>query len=312
MLEVCTGSSGCWPSWGGRLHPLWTCPGTGSLARHYTLPVMPPLRSGSSGRTARARMEQNGYNVYKWNGTEFVKQKSFRGPNARSHHHGPALGGERSKRHVHAWWSSALPTKARDIAVGPDNSVWIIGTDQRGEATAYIKGRPSVPQRNHRVLDFTYADFAAVRIAVDKSGRAWVVNETGEVYMYDIASRSWGKRGRRKHDRFTQALPAAPFGCWEPTQSRAVSRSTSGIPQSRTGNPMALTEPWKWPRQRALPGSFNQTEGCIQEASTQQRTPAPVDLTQTWPPPTPQEPWFRCAEAGKLLCSDTAPTLRLR
>ena len=74
----------------------------------------------------------NGYNVYKWNGTEFVKGNSFCGPNARSHHHGPALGGERSKRPGHPWMDSAsLTIKARDIAVGADNSVWIIGTDQR-------------------------------------------------------------------------------------------------------------------------------------------------------------------------------------
>ena len=33
-----------------------------------------------------------------------------------------------------------------------------------------------------------------MRIAVDKGGNAWVVNDAGEIYMYNVASKAWEKK----------------------------------------------------------------------------------------------------------------------
>ena len=129
-------------------------------------------------------------NVYKWDGKEFVNQNfsatrlgvttadelwlvdsiGLRAPN-------PPL---------------YLGTQTRELAVGPDNSAWIIGIDQR-------PGGYGVYQRPPGLFgDFAYANFGAVRIAVDKTGNPWVVNDVGEVHMYDVASKTWGRKGTTK------------------------------------------------------------------------------------------------------------------
>lgn len=71
---------------------------------------------------------------------------------------------------------------ARDIAVGGDDSVWIIGTKAAsgGYQILYKQGQEWIP-----------IDGAAVRIAVDPQGNPWVVNDLGVVYRRE--NNAWKK-----------------------------------------------------------------------------------------------------------------------
>ena len=162
-------------------------------------------------------------------------------------------------------------------------------------------------------LNFTYANFAAVRIAVDKAGNAWVVNETGEIYMYNIASKSWEHKGTKKARSVhtgassgavwmlgTDSIPGGfPIYQWDSAKQDWEPYGTYGAVEMTE----AAGTPW-----------IVQSDGKLYsriEPTTQRRHR--VDLTQTWPAPTPQEPpHFGLAESGKLLCSDTARLYGLR
>ena len=67
-----------------------------------------------------------------------------------------------------------MPGAARDIAAGADGSVWIIGTDVRGDGFGIYRW-------NDR--DWSRVDGAARRIAVDRDGNPWVVNSKGNIFV---------------------------------------------------------------------------------------------------------------------------------
>ena len=249
--------------------------------------------------------DNRGYNVYKWNGTGFVKQQSI---SART------LGVTTTdqlwvvndQNEMFMPGELRLQTRARDIAVGPDNSVWIIGTDQRGGGYSVYQRKPeSLVLPGLVQLDFTYADFAAVRIAVDKAGNAWVVNDTGEVYMYNIASQSWGKRGTKKARSVhtgassgavwmlgTDSIPGGfPIYQWDFAKQDWESYGTSGAVE------MTEAAGTTW---------IVQSDGRLYSRIDPTTKPAPPDLTLTWPSPTRQQPWLRLSMRGTLLCADSA------
>jgi Streptogramin lyase len=66
--------------------------------------------------------------------------------------------------------------RARDIGVGADGTVWIIGTNPVG-------GSHDIWRRN--ATGWTNIPGGAERIAVDPSGNAWVVNNTHNIFRYD-------------------------------------------------------------------------------------------------------------------------------
>jgi hypothetical protein len=67
--------------------------------------------------------------------------------------------------------------KARDVGVGADGAIWIIGDD--AEAGGYGIHRRTASARWKKVAG------AAMRISVDPSGNPWVVNNTSNIFRYD-------------------------------------------------------------------------------------------------------------------------------
>jgi peptidoglycan hydrolase-like protein with peptidoglycan-binding domain len=81
-----------------------------------------------------------------------------------------------------AW--EALPGLARDIGVGGNGAVWIIGTDDVGN------GDGSIWKWNGS--GWTPTDGGAVRIATDRNGVPWIVNSAGSIYRRSSSSPSSG------------------------------------------------------------------------------------------------------------------------
>ena len=203
-------------------------------------------------------------------------------------------------------WISVNPAKAREVAIGVGNNAWIIGTDARAGGYGVYQGAAL----NQFTYNFTYANFSAVRIAVDKSGNAWVVNDTGEIHMYNVASKTWermpgsgrsGVKARSIHTGAssgavwmltTQSIPGGfPIFQWDASTRRWEPYGTYGA--------VDITEaagvPW-----------IVQSDGRFYSKAEPTTPSAPVNVTQTWPPQTPQpEPPIRITEKGKLLCSST-------
>jgi hypothetical protein len=67
-----------------------------------------------------------------------------------------------------------LPGSAKDIGVGGDGSVWIIGTSPRG--TAHDFGIHKWTGSNWQGIEGT-----GVEISVDSSGLPWIVNSMGNI-----------------------------------------------------------------------------------------------------------------------------------
>jgi hypothetical protein len=73
-------------------------------------------------------------------------------------------------------WGTPLPGLGKDIGVGADGSVWLIGTNPVGAASDF-----GVYKRNGMNWD-GLANNGGVCIAVDPSGRAWLVNSVGQIF----------------------------------------------------------------------------------------------------------------------------------
>ena len=73
--------------------------------------------------------------------------------------------------------------RARDIGVGPDGSVWVIGTSSTGGGYSIHKWTGN---------KWTRVSGGAVRIAVGPSGVPWVVNSSGKIYQR--TGSSWTQR----------------------------------------------------------------------------------------------------------------------
>ena len=113
------------------------------------------------------------YNVYKWDGKSFVKPSVL--PARRiavtsTDHHWYIAQGNQLYDQAPGTTNATVTGTALDVAVGGDNSVWIVGTDQRAGGYSVYK---------YNAGNWTAANFGAKRIAVDKGGNPWVVNDTG-------------------------------------------------------------------------------------------------------------------------------------
>lgn len=87
-----------------------------------------------------------------------------------------------------------LPGAAKDVAVGSNGKLWVIGTNR--EAGGY-----GIYRRDG--ARWTKIGGSAVKIAVNGAGNAWVVNKHGNIYEYD---------GKRWHHRPGKALDV---GCYD-------------------------------------------------------------------------------------------------
>jgi len=71
-----------------------------------------------------------------------------------------------------------LDGRGSDVGVGADGSVWIIGTN-------VVPGGFDIWKRNAAGTGWTNIPGGAVRIAVDPSGNAWIVNSSQTIFHYD-------------------------------------------------------------------------------------------------------------------------------
>jgi hypothetical protein len=82
-----------------------------------------------------------------------------------------------------------LPGTARDIAIGADNSAWVIGTNA-------VQGGYGIHRWDGG--NWQAVDGGAVRIAVGPDGMPWVVNDSGQIYQRTNAG--WQLRPGSAHD----------------------------------------------------------------------------------------------------------------
>ncbi len=66
-----------------------------------------------------------------------------------------------------------LPGAAKDIGIGADGSVWVIGTNGTGGGYGIYKWQ---------VSGWSKIDGGAVQISVDNNGISWVVNSGDQIY----------------------------------------------------------------------------------------------------------------------------------
>ena len=206
-------------------------------------------------------------NLYKWDGKQFVNQN----------HNYPVTSiavtttdkfwlvdqiGLRTPDVLNGYAIYDFQTKARDVAAGGDNSAWIIGTDTRPGGYGVYQYTSS--------RTFSYANFGAVDVAVDKTGNAWVVNDTGDIHRYNLVSKTWesipafstGAKARSIHTGGssgavwaigTQSVPGGfPIYQWN--------SSTRAWELYGTYGAVDITE-------AAYRGSFSQMASCIPKRS---------------------------------------------
>jgi hypothetical protein len=118
------------------------------------------------------------FGVYKWNGTNWdgVDGGGVRiavGPDGTPWMVNSA--GQIFHRQGNSW-KAPLPGLGKDIGVGADASVWMIGTNPVGTASDF-----GVYKRNGMNWD-GLANSGGVSIAVDPRGRAWLVNSAGQIF----------------------------------------------------------------------------------------------------------------------------------
>ena len=137
------------------------------------------------------------------------------------------------------------------------------------------------------------------------------MNDAGEIHMYNIATKNVGTQaGRgRKHDRSIQEPTAAPCGCWAQTQSRAVSRSTSGMRSKQawesygTYGAVEMTEAAGDTMDRSVRRQVVFQSPAGADSDDTGRSHADVAIANS--SGTAAD---RTAESGKLLCSATIAT----
>jgi hypothetical protein len=187
--------------------------------------------------------------------------------------------------------------------------VWCIGADARA-------GGYGVYQRTNST--WTSLNGGAVRVAADKIGRPWVVNDAGDIFMFNPASRSWEKKPGKATSVHAGAVSGSvwilgvepipggfPIYIWNATSQNWDPYGTYGAVEMTE----AAGVPW-----------IVQTDGSVYSkapdliiisSQTIQVTTTPINITVTpvLPAPTPQPLSLQTTPGpGKLLCSNTGLT----
>ena len=262
--------------------------------------------AGSVWMAGTDRENTHGYYIYKWNGKEFIQQASVV-PGRKI-----AVTGSEQLWLVDdqdVLWGQLQAgaglfylRNAHDVAAGADNSVWIIGTDERA-------GGYGIYQRSASYNTWTYMNLAALQIAVDKDGNAWVVDDKGEVHRYNLASKSWEtmpehKTGLKAKSIHTGASGAVwmlgaetipggfPIFQWNASNKAWDAYGTYGAADVAE----AAGVPW-----------IVQTDGKLySKAAADAPSTAPVDVNQGWPLETRQPaPPTHATQSGTLLCANS-------
>jgi hypothetical protein len=185
--------------------------------------------------------------------------------------------------------------KARDVAVGGDDSVWIIGDDSR-------TGGFGVYQRTS--TGWNDVGGAAVRIAVDKAGMPWVVNEDGNIYRFNTVSRVWEQKSGAATAIFAGPVSGSvwmlgrdsvgggfPIYQWNSGSNRWDAYGNLGAVEMAE----AAGTPW-----------MVQSDGSIYAKSPPLVIgPIQVTVVTALPTPIPQLLQVNSSGTGKMLCSKT-------
>jgi hypothetical protein len=268
--------------------------------------------SGSVWIVGTDRADEGGYNVYKWNAKEFIKQDTAVMPSRKlAVTTSDQLWLVTDRNELYGWvqfgtggGSLLSLRKATDLAIGGDNSVWILEADQ-------TTGGHSV-YRKTGSTDWTKMNFGAASIAVDKGGNAWVVNDAGNLFMYNVVSKAWEKKpassvgatARSVHAGATSgavwmvgtaSVPGGhPIFQWNSSKAAWEPYGTYGA----VGITEAAGTPW-----------IVQSDGRVFSKAPPITSTTPVDQTLTWPPPTGQAyAPIGVSQSGKALCSATNAT----
>jgi hypothetical protein len=122
-----------------------------------------------------------GYGVYKWNGTGWTGIDGGGVRIAVDPVGNPWLlndAGRIFRRNGDKWIQ--LPGAAKDIGIGKDGSVWVIGMLE-------VNGGFSVHKWNGVYWD--KIDGGGIRIAVDPDGNPWIINNAGQIFRH--AGNNW-------------------------------------------------------------------------------------------------------------------------
>lgn len=90
------------------------------------------------------------------------------------------LSGEIFRHDGNTW--VVMPGKAMDIGIGADGTVWIIGYKSWPASWDVPPDNVEVYRWNAGTSVWDKVDGSGVRIAVDPTGRPWIVNRSGEIY----------------------------------------------------------------------------------------------------------------------------------
>jgi hypothetical protein len=132
--------------------------------------------------TARMRVGmQFQFGVFKWTGTSWdrVDGSAERIDVDRSGNPWVVNSAGEIFRRVNDHWEQ-LPRHARDIGIGADGSVWIIGTDQVGFVALGTGQNFDILRWNGS--DWETIDGGGTQITVDDDGVPWLANAAGEIF----------------------------------------------------------------------------------------------------------------------------------
>jgi len=71
-----------------------------------------------------------------------------------------------------------MPGRAKDIGVGAEGSMWVIGTNKEGGGFGIYRMKPD--RRGYKKIAGS-----ALKVSVDKSGNGWVVNNGNKIFKHN-------------------------------------------------------------------------------------------------------------------------------
>ena len=193
-----------------------------------------------------------------------------------------------------------LPGLGTDIAAGGDGSIWLLGT-------AKVAGGYSIYKWDGNTQNWSSIPGAGLRIAVEKSGSPWVVNDSGDIFRYDLTARNWSLKAGKAHSVHTGLSSGTVWilGTAVTVGGYPVSRyvpATQGWEQYGTFGAVGMTEVSGTPWIVQSDGSFFSKGADVTLSITVTDTPVPAV-------PAPQPPIIRTSDgSGKLLCSQVGLT----
>lgn len=243
------------------------------------------------------RVDESGYKVFRFSGSDWTRD--YNAPSGRRVAVGPEgelwIVDDRRNIYRYAGGSAQMLGQANDIAVGADGSVWIVGVPEVAGGFRIYKWNDS---------GWTNVAGGGVRIAVERDGTPWIVNDAGQIYRYNTASNRFDLKPGKARSVHTGAESGAVWMLGaEPTAAGFPIYQWNPAKQNwdpyGSYDAVAITE-------RSLTPWIVQSDGSIFSKSLLTiGPPATIEFTPAgWPPMTPQAtPSVRVETAGKLLCS---------